>query len=144
METTWVWRWVALVAVGYFLLLGGDQLSTLAGAEPPAEKKKAAEEQEPSFWMKQKMTYAQNLLNALVKEDFDQLAKNANAMKGLSAIEYFVRQQPEGYRTQLKTFQFTVDELLRHAEDRNLDGATLAFTQMTISCVNCHKQLRKQ
>lgn len=106
------------------------------------DKKK--EKQEPSFWMKQKLTYSQEILAGLAKEDFDLIKKNAMAMKGLNKIEFFVRQRPEGYRTQLKTFQFSVDQLINSAEDDNLDGATLAFTQMTISCVNCHKELRKE
>ena len=99
---------------------------------------------EPSFWMKQKLTYSQEILNGLAKEDYEVITKNAMAMQGLNKIEMFVRQKPEGYRTQLKTFQFSVNELVRNAEDKNLDGATLAFTQMTISCVNCHKEIRKQ
>ena len=44
----------------------------------------------------------------------------------------------------LKSFQFPVNELVRNAEDENIDGAPLAFTQMTISCVNCHKAVRKE
>ena len=94
--------------------------------------------------MKQKLTYAQGILNGLATEDYKLIQDNAMAMKGLNKLEFFVRQKPEGYRAQLKTFQFSVSELVRNAEDKNLDGATLAFTQMTISCVNCHKELRKQ
>lgn len=101
------------------------------------------EKNEPSFWMKQKLTYSQEILSGLAKEDFDLIKTNAVAMKGLNKIEFFVRQKPEGYRTQLKTFQFSVDQLIRAADDENLDGATLAFTQLTISCVNCHKELRQ-
>ncbi len=96
----------------------------------------------PSFWMKQKLTYTQQILSGLALEDYDTIAENANAMKGLNKLEYFVRRKPDGYRTQLKVFQSAVDHLAEAAEAENLDGATLAFTQMTISCVNCHKQLR--
>ncbi len=102
------------------------------------------EDNEPSFWMKQKLKYSQEILNGLAQEDYELIAKNATAMQGLNRIEFFVRQKPEGYRTQLKSFQFSVNELVRNAEDENIDGATLAFTQMTISCVNCHKEVRKQ
>jgi hypothetical protein len=104
----------------------------------------AEEDEGPSFWMKQKLKYSQEILNGLAQEDFALIEKNALAMKGLNKIESFVRQKPEGYRTQLKTFEFSVSELLRNSQDKSIDGATLAFTQMTISCVNCHKELRKQ
>ena len=102
------------------------------------------EDNEPSFWMKQKLKYSQEILNGLAQEDYELITKNAAAMQGLNKIEFFVRQKPEGYRTQLKSFQFSVNELVRNAQDKNIDGATLAFTQMTISCVNCHKEVRKQ
>ena len=64
-------------------------------------------------------------------------------MKALSRIEGFVRGRTPGYRTQLQIFQDATEELMRQAEKENVDGAALAFTQLTISCVNCHKQLRE-
>ena len=121
---------IALAAIGCLLL-------NASGAA--ADEK---QEQEPSFWMKQKLIYSQNILHGLVAEDYDEIHQNAMAMKGLNQVEYFVRRKPEGYRTQLRIFQYAVDELAKNASDDDLEGATLAFTQMTISCVNCHKQLR--
>ncbi|MBC8353192.1 MAG: cytochrome c [Planctomycetes bacterium] len=121
---------IGIVAVAF--------LASAVVAEDPENKK------EPSFWMKQKLKYSQEILNGLAQEDYELITKNAMTMKGLNKIEAFVRQKPEGYRTQLKTFQFSVNELVRSAENENLDGAVLAFTQMTISCVNCHKQLRTE
>ncbi len=112
------------------------------GLSLAGEEKK--EKQEPSFWMKQKLAYSQNILKGLVSEDYEAIHKNAVAMKDLNRIERFVRRKPEGYRTQLQVFQFSVDELIRQAEVDDLEGATLAFTQMTISCVRCHKHLRKE
>ena len=97
---------------------------------------------EPSIWMKQKLTYSQRILNGLATEDYELIEENATAMKGLSRIEGFVRGKTDGYRTHLKSFEFATNELIRNSEQKNLDGATLAFTQMTISCVNCHKEIR--
>ena len=96
----------------------------------------------PSFWMEQKLIFSQKILAGLSRGDFDEIHKNATAMKGLNKVEYFVRREPPEYRTQLRVFQYATDEMIRHAEKSNLDGATLAFAQLTISCVNCHKQLR--
>jgi hypothetical protein len=124
-------------------LIGGVVVALLATVVLVAQEKDK-EEKEPSFWMKQKLKYSQEILNGLAKEDYELISKNAMAMKGLNKIEYFVRQRPPQYRTQLKSFQHFVDELVTSAEDENLDGATLAFTQMTISCVKCHKELRKK
>lgn len=114
--------------------------SAVAGGED--KKPAAAREDEPSIWMKKKLDYSQNILAGLATADFDQVAENAQAMQGLSKLEWFVRGQAPGYRTQLEIFQDANKEIIRQAQQDNLEGATLAFTQLTLSCVNCHKQLR--
>lgn len=103
---------------------------------------KEPENTDPSFWMQKKLEYTQNILAGIAKEDYDEINKNAMAMGGLNRIESFVRGRTPGYRTQLRVFQFANDELIRQANKENLEGATMAFTQMTISCVNCHKELK--
>lgn len=108
-------------------------------ADDEAAKKKS----DPSFWMKEKLVFSERILEGLSTGDLDLINKNATAMKGLNRIEAFVRREPIAYRTQLQVFQFSVEELIRTSQENNLDGAALAFTQMTISCVNCHKHLRK-
>ena len=93
--------------------------------------------------MQKKLEYSKNILEGLATEDFDLISKNAAEMRKLSAFEAFVRySDAQAYRTQLQVFDFANMELIRAAEEKNLDGAALAFTQSTISCVNCHKSLR--
>jgi hypothetical protein len=48
------------------------------------------------------------------------------------------------YRTQNQVFWFSAGNLVLAAERKNIDSATLAYTQMTLSCVNCHKLIRRQ
>jgi hypothetical protein len=121
--------------------------STGAGAaqsatpRPPQDADQAAPPN--TIWMKKKLDYAQQILGGIAEADYDRIAKNASSMKALSRIEGFVRGRTPGYRTQLQIFQEATEELLRQAEKENVDGAALAFTQLTISCVNCHKQLRE-
>ena len=105
--------------------------------DPPAD---AANQ--PSLWMKKKLEHSQNILSGLASGDFDKIAENAEAMQGLSKIEWFIRGRTPGYRTQLEIFLDANAEIIKQAKQDNLEGSTLAFTQLTISCVNCHKQLR--
>lgn len=44
----------------------------------------------------------------------------------------------------MKLFQRTVDTLAEHAKDKNLDGATLAYIDMSMSCMKCHKYTRNR
>lgn len=97
---------------------------------------------DPSFWMKKKMAYSQAIFEGIANEDFDQIIDNAESMRALSRIEAFVKRRNAAYNTQLQIFQATVRDIVTQANKENLEGTTLAFTQLTISCVKCHQAVR--
>jgi hypothetical protein len=116
---------------------------TLEGG-PAAKAQDAADKDQPtSFWMQKKLEYSKDILAGIATADFDKIVENAESMRRLSSIEGFIRGRTPGYRTQLRIFEETTDEIIRQGQKDNVDGAALAFTQLTISCVNCHKQLRE-
>ena len=92
--------------------------------------------------MKKKLSYSENILAGLASADFDQIRKNAQTMKALSQMEKWVRGNTPPYRAQLQVFQDANERLIRMADNENLDGAALAYVQLTLSCVNCHKVVR--
>jgi hypothetical protein len=96
-----------------------------------------------NFWMDQKLRLSKEILTGLANADFELIGKNAEVIRGLNRVEKFVRRGPEGYRDQLKLFNMANNALVRASEEENLEGVTLAFNQLTISCVNCHKHLRE-
>jgi hypothetical protein len=110
-------------------------------AEPLQQPKE--EEKDPSVWMRMKLEYSQRILEGVTKADFSMIEDNALKMRGLTRFERFFRGRWDGYKEQLQTFQQANDELVKQARKDNVEGATLAFTQVTISCVNCHKKLRE-
>jgi len=110
---------------------------------PAQAQEKEGKEQPASYWMKKKLDYSQNILAGLATADFDKIVENAQSMRSLNKIEGFIRGRTPGYRNQLQIFEVSLDEIIRQAQKDNVDGAALAFTQLTISCVNCHKQLRE-
>lgn len=91
--------------------------------------------------MEQKLEHAQGVLSALAREDFEGLRTNADALLRLSEEQWISRETPE-YRAQLKDFWVVLEGVKSGADEENLDGATLAYMQMTLSCVRCHKYLR--
>lgn len=101
-----------------------------------------ANQESPSFWMKKKLEYSENILEALTQADFESISKNAKMMQQLNKIEDFVRGRNEAYDFHLKSFEFANKELIRQAAEEDIDGAALAYTQLTLSCVNCHSHLR--
>lgn len=139
-------RWIAMLGVlgcGWLsLAAGADERAPAAAAAQPAPTGKETEKQ-ASVWMRKKLDYSQNILAGITSGDFELVRQNANAMRGLGRIEIFVRARTPGYKSQMQVFQEANDELLRQAQKENADGAALAFTQLTISCINCHKQIRE-
>ena len=127
---------------GIIVLLAG---APVWGDEPQKQpaKKPAPEAAQGNFWMDRKLEYTSNILKGMANADFDAIARQAQAMRFVNRIEGFVRQKPAGYRSQLKAFDLAVDEIEEMAQEENLEGVTLAFHQLTVSCVQCHKQLRR-
>ena len=122
--------------VGIALMLGMAAASAVAQEED--------QEKPTSFWMEKKLEYSERILSGLATEDFEAIRKNASAMQKLNRIEGFVRRRDaKDYRTQLQIFEYANSELIRSAEHKNVEGAALAFTQLTLSCVNCHKVIRQ-
>ncbi len=99
------------------------------------------EEEGKSDPMKMKLVYAKDILAGLATEDFELITKSAEALNELGKRRWSQNTSSE-YRTQHQVFWFTNEALITAARDKNIDGATLAYTQMTVSCVNCHKVLR--
>jgi len=101
-----------------------------------------AKQQEPSVFMKQKLSASQNILAGLTKADYDAIKKNAESMLVVGYLEKWVRADTPGYQMMMKDFTYANKTLIVAARDKNLDGATIAFVQLTLSCVNCHKIVR--
>jgi cytochrome c556 len=110
--------------------------SALVGANEPAEGR----DEVPL--MEQKLTHAQNILSAIAKEDYAKLSENAEGLRRLAEKQWIEKDTPE-YRAQLKDFWVVLEGIRASAADKDIDGATLAYMQMTLSCVRCHKYLRK-
>ena len=117
--------------------------ATTVADEPKGTKTESKKEQKPvSFWMDKKLEYAQSILRGLATGELDDVADKAEQMRLLSKVEGWIRNRKPGYRAQFQAFEFANAEILRNAKADNLDGTTIAFQQLTISCVSCHKILR--
>lgn len=103
---------------------------------------KPAKKEDASVWMTKKLEYSRKVLEGLVKGDFEAVRKNAGAMQVVGYLEEWDRGKNPEYRRQMTYFQDANKELIRQAGRKNLNGATLAYTQLTLSCVQCHNVVR--
>lgn len=93
-------------------------------------------------WMKKKLEHSQGILSGLVSGDFELIVEKARTMQGMNLIEGWLRSGDKEYRSHIAVFSSANLQLLRMAEEENIDGAALAYLQLTMSCVNCHKFVR--
>ena len=113
----------------------------------PAEK--AATKEQPGIkkmvlraFMRKKLAASQSVLEGLAVEDFDLIAEGAKQLKATAgAAEFMVFNDPE-YVEHADDFRRIVNKLAVAAKEKRLDGATLAFLDITMSCVECHKHVR--
>lgn len=108
-------------------------------AKPTAEE---APPSDVSAFMRLKLDNAREVLEGLATEDFKQIAQHSQQMALLVQDEtWMVLQTPE-YRHESTEFQMVANRLTEAAREENLDGVTLAYIDLTVSCVNCHKYTR--
>jgi hypothetical protein len=115
-------------------LLLADTKFTYAQAEKESGVKTA---------MRQKVAYSQQVLVGITLEDYGLIANNAEKLVELSnKTNWYSRQVPE-YELFLNEFRRNAQELTKAGQQKNLDAASLAYVQMTLSCVSCHKFIRQ-
>jgi hypothetical protein len=92
--------------------------------------------------MRFKLHYAEGVLEGITTENHALIATNAQKLKALSQQADWQLRQTEQYQHFTREFARTTEALARAAEKQNVDAATVAYFQMTVSCVNCHRYLR--
>jgi cytochrome c556 len=129
-------RLLALVACGLLLV---SIHPTAAQDKPEIAPEKA------SAWMKQKLELSQNILAGLTQGDFEAVELNAQRMNIVNYLEKWMaadKPQYADYKRQLSYFELANREILRQAKAKNIEGAMLAYNQLSISCVQCHQVVR--
>lgn len=122
---------VALVAA----FLAGFAMSRSGSADRLAQT-------ERSDLMKQKLEDAQNLLEGLALEDFEQIEQSAKQLNQLSIEAQWTDAYSPLYGKFGTEFRNATDRITQSAEERNVDGAALSYVQLVLVCVHCHKSIR--
>jgi len=95
--------------------------------------------------MRQKLDFSKDVLEGLSLEQYATIERSAKALKKLSeAAEWEVPTIPNAndYVVLTTEFQRSCDDLVKQAKARNIDGATLSYLKLTMTCVQCHKFVR--
>ncbi|MBX3734069.1 MAG: hypothetical protein KF791_15950 [Verrucomicrobiae bacterium] len=93
--------------------------------------------------MRSKLAAAQRILGGLAVADFPQVETNATTLVTLSGQRGWAALQTPDYELFSTQFRLASESLVKAAKVRDVDAATLAYSDLTISCVACHKYLRQ-
>ena len=95
-----------------------------------------------SKFMARKLDDSREIIGGLATENFDLISKSAQDLMLLShEADWKVIQSPQ-YLKMSSEFRSSAERLRDVANEKNLDGATLAYFEVTLNCVRCHKYVR--
>jgi hypothetical protein len=93
--------------------------------------------------MQNKLQAAQRLLGAIAVADFGQIgAESDKLLQIANQAEWVVVKSPK-YELHSNEFRRAAETIARKAKDKNIDGVTLAYMDLTMSCVRCHQYVRE-
>lgn len=145
--TTKTWGWsdraaprLAAVGVAAAACVAGA-VGLRAAAGPPAA---GSAPDRVAVFMRAKLAHSSAVLEGLALEDFDLIAKGAQELSLASQDSSWQVLQTEDYARQSAEFRRSCDGLGRAAKEKNLDAAALAWMDVTMKCVQCHRYVRDE
>jgi hypothetical protein len=139
------WPRRSLLATGAALIalsVGGLVIPSappLLGQDGDTEKPDAV-----AVFMRAKLGHSQHVLEGLALADFDLIARGAQELSLASQASSWQVLQTADYARQSGEFRRSCDRLHRAAKEKNLDGAALAWMEVMMQCVQCHKYVRDE
>jgi len=94
--------------------------------------------------MKAKSGYAHRLLDAVVQEDFDVIQDQAFRLKAVAETAQWRASEVPAFVREADSFIRATDRLYQAAKEENGDAAALAYMDVTLTCIHCHRHLRTQ
>jgi hypothetical protein len=93
--------------------------------------------------MRNKLLASQRLLEGIALAQFDKVSENASELIRLSHTSEFMVYKTPRYEVHANDFRRAAEQIVTKAKAKNIDGVTLAYTELTVSCVRCHTYVRE-
>jgi hypothetical protein len=93
--------------------------------------------------MRDKLVHAQKMLEAIALNKFDGIEKQAEELVRASKTAEWLAYKTPRYQQHSNEFQRAAETIIRKAKAKNIDGVTLAYFDLTMSCVRCHEHVRE-
>jgi len=97
-----------------------------------------------AVFMRAKLDHASEVLEGLSLADFEKIRRGGQLLALASQASSWQVLQSEEYARQSVAFRRACERLERAATEKNLDAAALAWMDVTMKCVQCHRYVRDQ
>jgi hypothetical protein len=93
--------------------------------------------------MAKKLTSAKDVLEGIALADFKKIRLSAEELLKLTRTEEWHVVKTARYELFSNEFRRAAEAIIQKAKARNIDGVTLSYFEMTMSCVRCHEHVRE-
>jgi len=90
-----------------------------------------------------KLQTSQKLLEAIAKGDFKQIGQHADRLSQIANQAEWMANKTPRYQLHSNEFRRAAETMALKAKEKNLEGVTLGYMDMTMSCVRCHQYTRE-
>ncbi len=129
-------RSVAYAVVAALLVGVGTAQEKPKPADGPKKKKLTV--------MERKLGHAQKVLEGLATENYDTIRTSADGLIECIRDASWRINDSNKYQMFSDEFRRSVEDLQKAAKDKKVDAASLAYVDMTLACVKCHRYLRDE
>jgi hypothetical protein len=141
------WKTAGLMLLAGLVVVCGDLKSgpALLPASGLHQEEKQDQEQRPpstSDFMMVKLDLSRDIVAGLAGADFAGMERSAEELKQLSMESGWNVETTPDYLKLSAEFRGSAERLREAAVAENIDAATLAYFEVTLNCVRCHKYLR--
>jgi hypothetical protein len=139
---------MAVIALGMSLPLPsgsgrGTPESSVGELRVAAAERSGKADRDVDELMRQKLQHSQKVLEGIAVNDFDTIGHHAEELILISKkAEWMVYKTPP-YEVHSNEFRRNAGALVKGAKDKNLDACALAYVDLTLCCVRCHKYVRE-
>jgi hypothetical protein len=93
--------------------------------------------------MQKKLKSAHLVLDGVAVGNFKQMESGGEELIRLAKSETWQLIRSPNYEIHSADFVRATEKLVKKAKEKNMDGAALAYVEMTLSCVRCHQYVRE-
>jgi len=140
-----IWAFVGvLICAGVVAgVTGTDKPQSLETPAATTQPVKAKAKASPlSGFMRLKLQASNHILEGLVIDDMKKVNTGASMLLEMSVEEHWRASNDMLYLQHSRTFRDSVKKLQEKAKKNSLDGAALAWMDVTLNCIQCHEWVR--